>query len=112
MSLPDGQHHRRNSSLERRDPYSSPSVYYDEDAVRRQLLGARNRTVSSVRLLHNKPTHRFNANELLRIVYQTCSGDSLRGYQRRLSHSPYQSWLVHPPILVPLVLEADILPSR
>ncbi|KAK5064564.1 hypothetical protein LTR84_000397 [Exophiala bonariae] len=47
MSLPDAQHHRRNSSLERRDPYSSPSVYYDEDAVRRQLLGARNRTVSS-----------------------------------------------------------------
>lgn len=48
MSLPDAQHHRRNSSLERRDPFSSPSVYYDEDAVRRQLLGARNRTVSSV----------------------------------------------------------------
>ena len=50
MSLPNGHHRRRSSSLERRDPYSSPSVYYDEDAVRRQLLGTRNRAVSSVRL--------------------------------------------------------------
>lgn len=50
MSLPNG-HNRRSSSLDRRDPYSSPSVYYDEDAVRRQLLGARNRAVSSVRAL-------------------------------------------------------------
>ncbi|KIV83023.1 hypothetical protein PV11_05084 [Exophiala sideris] len=47
MSLPNGHHRRRSSSLERRDPYSSPSVYYDEDAVRRQLLGTRNRAVSS-----------------------------------------------------------------
>ncbi|EXJ89801.1 neutral trehalase [Capronia epimyces CBS 606.96] len=47
MSLPHGHNRRRSSSLDRRDPYSSPSVYYDEDAVRRQLLGARNRAVSS-----------------------------------------------------------------
>ncbi|OAP58629.1 hypothetical protein AYL99_07719 [Fonsecaea erecta] len=33
MSLPNAVHHRRrSSSLERRDPYSSPSVYYDEEA--------------------------------------------------------------------------------
>ncbi|KAJ9604149.1 alpha,alpha-trehalase nth1 [Cladophialophora chaetospira] len=48
MSLPNGlNHHRRSSSLERRDPYSSPSLYYDEEAVRRQLLGSRNRSVTS-----------------------------------------------------------------
>lgn len=50
MSLSYGLNRRRSSSLERRDPYSSPSIYYDEEAVRRQLLGARNRAVSSVRL--------------------------------------------------------------
>ncbi|EXJ95703.1 neutral trehalase [Capronia coronata CBS 617.96] len=47
MSVPNGHNRRRSSSLDRRDPYSSPSVYYDEEAVRRQLLGARNRAVSS-----------------------------------------------------------------
>ncbi|KIW10935.1 hypothetical protein PV08_10234 [Exophiala spinifera] len=48
MSLSHGHNRRRSSSLERRDPYSSPSVYFDEDSVRHQLLGNRNRTVSSV----------------------------------------------------------------
>jgi len=53
MSLPNAAHHhrRRSSSLERRDPFSSPSIYYDEEAVRRQLLGSRNRAVTSVSCL-------------------------------------------------------------
>lgn len=52
MSLPKGHQRKRSSSQERRDPYSSPSIYYDEEAVRRQLLGSRNtRSVTSVGLL-------------------------------------------------------------
>ncbi|KAL6246130.1 alpha,alpha-trehalase nth1 [Rhinocladiella similis] len=47
MSLSHGHNRRRSSSIERRDPYSSPSVYFDEDLVRHQLLGNRNRAVSS-----------------------------------------------------------------
>jgi len=47
MSLSHGHNRRRSSSLERRDPYSSPSIYFDEDSVRYQLLGNRNRAVSS-----------------------------------------------------------------
>ncbi|RMZ87966.1 hypothetical protein DV736_g4819, partial [Chaetothyriales sp. CBS 134916] len=48
MNLPDAPARRRSSSLDRPDPYSSPSVYYDnEDAIRKQLLGPNNRTVSS-----------------------------------------------------------------
>jgi hypothetical protein len=52
MSSSNGLNRQRSSSLERRDPYSSPSVYYDEDAVRRQLLGTRNRAISSVGLYY------------------------------------------------------------
>ena len=49
MSLPDGHYLRRTSSTEQRDPFASPSVYYDDDeTVRKRLLGARNRAVSSV----------------------------------------------------------------
>ena len=51
MSLSDAQTRprRRSSSLEKRDPYSAPSVYYDEEeSIRKQLLGHRNRAVSSV----------------------------------------------------------------
>ncbi|KIV96446.1 hypothetical protein PV10_00316 [Exophiala mesophila] len=49
MSAPNGHHRRRSSSLERhrQEPYSAPSVYYNDEVLRQQLMGARNRTLSS-----------------------------------------------------------------
>jgi len=49
MSLPDGRPRRISSGLERRDPYASPSVYYDDaEALRLEVLGHGNRALSSV----------------------------------------------------------------
>lgn len=41
--------HRRSASFEKRDPFSSPDIYYgDEDAFRKQFVGWSGRAVSSV----------------------------------------------------------------
>jgi len=49
MSLLGGDARQRSTSLERRNPYSSPAVYYDNDnAVRQELLGTgSNRSINS-----------------------------------------------------------------
>jgi alpha,alpha-trehalase len=63
MSLPKGHQRKRSSSQERRDPYSSPSIYYDEEAVRRQLLGSRNtRSVTSYIKPVREPHFKSNNN--------------------------------------------------
>jgi hypothetical protein len=60
MSVPNGlSRPPRSNSLGRPDPYSSPDVYYgDEDATRRQVVGARNRAISSVCLNRPLSLHR------------------------------------------------------
>ena len=45
----DARPHRRSASFEKRDPFSSPDIYYgDEDAFRKQFVGWSGRAVSSV----------------------------------------------------------------
>jgi hypothetical protein len=60
--------HRRSSSLEKRDPFSSPDIYYgDEEAFRKQFLGWSGRAVSSVSRL-------FSATQSLRhtLTFSDC----------------------------------------
>lgn len=48
MGASDGQNRRRTSSAERRVPFTTPAVYYDNDEdVRQQLLGSSNRAIAS-----------------------------------------------------------------
>lgn len=86
MSLPNGvnHHRRRSSSLERRDPYSSPSLYYDEEAVRRQLLGSRVRSVTSVR---RRGTNLLPTRADCDTVHQNRTGDHSRSVPGQLSRS-------------------------
>ena len=45
----DARPHRRSASFEKRDPFSSPDIYYgDEDALRKQFVGWSGRAISSV----------------------------------------------------------------
>jgi hypothetical protein len=46
------QPHGRSASFEKRDPFSSPDIYYgDEDAFRKQFVGWSGRAVSSVSII-------------------------------------------------------------
>jgi hypothetical protein len=100
MSVPNGQLYRRPSSLERRpsrsgdeaksrrisltltldkrDPYASPDIYYgDEDAFRKQFLGWNNRAVSSVGRLFRPDTILLQRTDISRLSIPRSIADSL-----------------------------------